>query len=51
MLIFYLQLCGVISRVGGALGLPFPEALKPYLKAMQQQQENKIKITNKEEVE
>ena len=35
-----------------ALGLPFPESLKPYLKTMRQQQESKFKkITNKEEVE
>lgn len=35
-----------------ALGLPFPESLKPYLKTMRQQQEIKLKkITNKEEVE
>lgn len=35
-----------------ALGLPFPESLKPYLKTMRQQQEIKIKkLTNKEEVE
>ena len=35
-----------------ALGLPFPESLKPYLKTMRQQQESKIKkLTNKEEVE
>nr|DAT04313.1 MAG TPA: holin [Caudoviricetes sp.] len=35
-----------------ALGLPFPEAIKPFLKTMQKQQENKFKkITNKEEVE
>ena len=35
-----------------ALGLPFPEPLKPYLKTMRQQQESKIKkLTNKEEVE
>lgn len=35
-----------------ALGLPFPEALKPYLKTMRQQQENKIKkLTNKKEDE
>ena len=35
-----------------ALGLLFPESLKPYLKTMRQQQENKIKkLTNKEEVE
>ena len=35
-----------------ALGLPFPESLKSYLKTMRQQQESKIKkLTNKEEVE
>lgn len=35
-----------------ALGLPFPESLKPYLKTMRKQQEIKLKkITNKEEVE
>lgn len=35
-----------------ALGLPFPESLKPYLQTMRQQQESKIKkLTNKEEVE
>ena len=35
-----------------ALGLPFPESLKPYLKTMRQQQENKFKkITNKKEDE
>lgn len=35
-----------------ALGLPFPETLKPYLRTMQKQQENKIKkIINEEEVE
>ena len=33
-----------------ALGLTFPESLKPYLKTMRKQQENKFKkITNKEE--
>ena len=35
-----------------ALGLPFPEAIKPYLRTMRKQQENKFKkIINKEEVE
>lgn len=35
-----------------ALGLPFPESLKPYLKTMRKQQEIKLKkITNNEEDE
>ena len=52
MLIFYLQLRGFVAENWEALGLPFPESLKPYLKTMRKQQEIKLKkITNKEEVE
>ena len=41
-----------LSENWEALGLPFPESLKPYLKTMRQQQENKFKkITNKKEDE
>ena len=34
-----------------ALGLPFPEALKPYINQMRRNQENKIKKLIEKEVE
>ena len=34
-----------------ALGLPFPEAMKPYINQMRKNQENKIKKLIVEEVE
>ena len=34
-----------------ALGLPFPEAMKPYINQMRRNQENKIKKLIEKEVE
>lgn len=51
-LFFMMSYVGSLLENWEALGLPFPEALKPYINQMRKQQENKIKkYLNKKEDE